>query len=67
MEIHPTLCYYCNERPGIKTDSKSRLICIKCALGNQRPYIQDQKIGRNFPCICNSGKKFKNCCLKKQK
>ena len=22
------------------------------------------KVGRNEPCPCNSGKKFKNCCLK---
>lgn len=24
------------------------------------------KIGRNDPCICGSGKKYKNCCLKKE-
>jgi hypothetical protein len=24
------------------------------------------KVGRNDPCPCGSGKKFKNCCLKKQ-
>lgn len=25
--------------------------------------INDQKIGRNDPCPCNSRKKWKNCCL----
>ncbi len=25
-----------------------------------------QKVGRNEPCPCGSGKKFKNCCMKKQ-
>jgi len=25
-----------------------------------------KKVGRNDPCPCRSGKKFKNCCLKKQ-
>jgi hypothetical protein len=25
-----------------------------------------QKVGRNDPCPCGSGKKFKNCCLKKR-
>jgi hypothetical protein len=25
-----------------------------------------QKIGRNDPCPCKSGKKFKNCCMRKQ-
>lgn len=24
------------------------------------------KIGRNDPCFCNSGKKYKNCCMHKQ-
>jgi len=24
----------------------------------------DQKVGRNDPCICGSGKKYKKCCLK---
>ena len=24
-----------------------------------------EKIGRNQPCTCGSGKKFKHCCLKK--
>lgn len=24
-----------------------------------------KKIGRNQPCPCNSGKKYKHCCLKK--
>ena len=25
-----------------------------------------KKIGRNDPCPCGSGKKFKNCCIDKQ-
>ena len=25
-----------------------------------------KKVGRNDPCPCGSGKKFKNCCMKKQ-
>lgn len=25
-----------------------------------------QKVGRNDPCLCGSGKKFKNCCMRKQ-
>ena len=24
----------------------------------------NKKIGRNDPCSCNSGKKYKQCCLK---
>lgn len=31
---------------------------------NQEPYRRDApKIGRNDPCFCGSGKKFKHCCL----
>jgi preprotein translocase subunit SecA len=26
---------------------------------------RQQRVGRNDPCPCNSGKKFKNCCMKK--
>ena len=26
-----------------------------------------KKIGRNKPCPCGSGKKYKNCCLKKDR
>ncbi len=26
----------------------------------------DQKIGRNDPCPCGSGKKYKACCLQKE-
>jgi len=32
----------------------------------QAPFEKTQKkVGRNDPCPCGSGKKFKNCCLKK--
>ena len=27
--------------------------------------VKTQKIGRNDPCPCGSGKKYKNCCMKK--
>lgn len=28
--------------------------------------MKNEKIGRNDPCSCGSGKKFKKCCLLKQ-
>lgn len=28
-----------------------------------RPLSKDNNIGRNEPCPCGSGKKYKNCCL----
>lgn len=29
------------------------------------PYIKDRRPGRNDPCPCGSGKKYKNCCIGK--
>ena len=35
------------------------------ALRRTRPVVRDnKKIGRNDPCPCGSGKKYKNCCMK---
>jgi len=31
---------------------------------NIQPVRTKPKIGRNEPCICGSGKKYKNCCIK---
>ena len=30
----------------------------------QKPIINDNKVGRNDPCPCGSGKKYKKCCGK---
>ena len=30
------------------------------------PVKADKKIGRNSPCPCGSGKKYKNCCGRNQ-
>ena len=29
---------------------------------NVNPKIPEKKMGRNEPCYCGSGKKFKHCC-----
>jgi len=29
----------------------------------RKPYKAPKKIGRNDPCPCGSGKKYKKCCL----
>jgi uncharacterized protein len=29
----------------------------------ESPHVEEQKIGRNDPCPCGSGKKYKKCCL----
>lgn len=37
------------------------------APGSETVYRDNAKIGRNNPCPCGSGKKYKKCCLKKEK
>ncbi len=31
---------------------------------NNRDVKRSEKVGRNEPCTCGSGKKYKKCCLK---
>jgi hypothetical protein len=33
---------------------------------NRVPIIKDKEPGRNDVCPCESGKKYKNCCMKKK-
>lgn len=39
------------------------LAAEKGLLENIQPIVNGQKIGRNEPCPCGSGKKYKKCCL----
>ncbi len=32
--------------------------------GNKKPVVKEDKVGRNDPCPCGSGKKYKKCCGK---
>lgn len=34
--------------------------------GRGATFIKRVRIGRNDPCPCNSGKKFKHCCMPNQ-
>lgn len=38
---------------------------IKASYDKSKMVIKDKKIGRNDPCPCGSGKKYKKCCLNK--
>ena len=31
----------------------------------KQPVVKKVKVGRNEPCPCGSGEKYKNCCLRK--
>jgi uncharacterized protein YchJ len=47
------------KKKNIELDSLRRDALIKNKI---RKYAIASKIGRNDPCPCNSGKKYKNCC-----
>ncbi len=36
---------------------------MKASFYGEQPYIAPEKIGRNDPCPCGSGKKYKKCCM----
>jgi SWIM/SEC-C metal-binding protein len=60
----------CNERGwkviiGIEPDKPENITDIERLLNPQTPIKSEQKIGRNDPCLCGSGKKFKKCCMGK--
>jgi hypothetical protein len=38
---------------------------IKKEYNKTQTIVKDKKIGRNEPCPCGSGKKYKHCCLNK--
>lgn len=35
------------------------------SIAARQPYMADSKVGRNDPCPCGSGKKYKHCCGRK--
>lgn len=38
---------------------------VEKAKNNKQQIVHTQKIGRNDPCPCGSGKKYKKCCMRK--
>jgi hypothetical protein len=61
-----------NEFPDFYKQIKTRHAQLKTIYANckkrnysTRPKTVIQKVGRNDPCPCGSGKKFKKCCLNK--
>jgi len=46
---------------GFESDKAEDISDLEKMLNPQQP-VKSEKIGRNNPCPCNSGKKFKKCC-----
>ena len=48
---------------GLEPDKAEDLSDIERALAAREPARALPKVGRNDPCPCGSGKKFKKCCV----
>ena len=60
----------CNKRgwiviAGIEPDKPEDISDVKRLLTTHTTVTEKSKVGRNEPCPCGSGLKFKKCCLKK--
>lgn len=56
--------YYYEKYPKEKEKAMGKVISDGMF---DEPYVRSsRKIGRNDPCPCGSGKKYKHCCMKKQ-
>ena len=51
-------------RISIEPDKAEDVGDLERLLHPQKPTVVAKKVGRNEPCQCGSGKKFKNCCGK---
>jgi SWIM/SEC-C metal-binding protein len=60
---------FCNEHEivvivGVEPDKPEDITDIERAIVAREPARAATKIGRNDPCPCGSGKKYKNCCMR---
>ena len=60
----------CNEHGwqvivGIEPDKPEDISEVQRLLNPPKPIQAGPKVGRNDPCPCGSGKKFKKCCMNK--
>ena len=61
-------CFKTEEEKSEELDKLDKLMKDLPALLGDKPFVSDDKvntnkIGRNEPCHCGSGKKYKKCCL----
>jgi hypothetical protein len=47
---------------GVEPDKSEDISDIERALSPAEPIKALPRVGRNDPCLCGSGKKFKKCC-----
>ncbi len=49
---------------GLEPDKPEDIADLERLLNPPKPTIAEKKVGRNEPCPCGSGKKYKKCCGK---
>jgi len=47
---------------GIEPDKPEDISDVERLLGRPTTTAREPKVGRNAPCPCGSGKKYKHCC-----
>jgi len=48
----------------LKPDTPEDIKDLEILLNPRRPSVAEKNVGRNEPCPCGSGKKYKKCCGK---
>ena len=48
----------------LEPDKPEDITDLEILLSPAKPKIAEEKVGRNDPCPCGSGKKYKKCCGK---
>ena len=46
----------------LEPDKPEDITDLEILLNPPKPIIAEKKVGRNEPCPCGSGKKYKKCC-----
>jgi SWIM/SEC-C metal-binding protein len=49
---------------GLEPDKPEDITDLEILLNPGKPKIAEKKVGRNEPCPCGSGNKYKKCCGK---
>jgi SWIM/SEC-C metal-binding protein len=47
---------------GLEADKAEDISDLEILLNPPKTVVAEKKVGRNDPCICGSGKKYKKCC-----
>ena len=49
---------------GLEPDKPEDITDLEILLNRPKPVAAEKKVGRNVPCPCGSGRKYKRCCGK---